>query len=107
MPGHADFLVDMAYDTGLTSAADYQRFVHDQVTSTLAAVDAGPPVAGFRLFLAVSAYPASRYHDPSVENVGVALAGATAAMTERSEEHTSELQSHLNLVCRLLPGKQQ
>src|SRR4029434_11359628 len=22
---------------------------------------------------------------------------------ERSEEHTSELQSHLNLVCRLLP----
>src|SRR5207237_3382714 len=23
----------------------------------------------------------------------------------RSEEHTSELQSHLNLVCRLLPGK--
>jgi hypothetical protein len=82
MPGHADFLVDMAYDIGLTSAADYQRFVHDQVTSTLAAVDAGPPVAGFRLFLAVSAYPASRYHDPSVENVGVALAGATAAMTE-------------------------
>jgi hypothetical protein len=33
MPGHADFLVDMAYDTGLTSAADYQRFVHDQATA--------------------------------------------------------------------------
>jgi hypothetical protein len=30
MPGHADFLVDMAHDTGLTSVADYQRFVHDQ-----------------------------------------------------------------------------
>src|SRR5260370_10724267 len=58
------------------------RFVHDQVPATPAAVEAGPPVAGFRLFLAVSAYPASRYHDPSVENVGVALAGATAAMTE-------------------------
>jgi hypothetical protein len=45
----------MADDTGLTSAADYQRFVHDQVTSTLAGVDAGPPVAGFRLFLAGAA----------------------------------------------------
>src|SRR5258708_11836505 len=27
--------------------------------------------------------------------------------TERSEEHTSELQSHLNLVCRLLLEKTQ
>src|SRR5260370_1663011 len=26
---------------------------------------------------------------------------------ERSEEHTSELQSHLNLVCRLLLGKKK
>src|SRR5260370_5469047 len=28
-----------------------------------------------------------------------------AAGTDRSEEHTSELQSHLNLVCRLLLEK--
>src|SRR5260370_32020190 len=26
---------------------------------------------------------------------------------ERSEEHTSELQSHLNIVCRLLPEKKK
>src|SRR4029434_4747886 len=26
--------------------------------------------------------------------------------THRSEEHTSELQSHLNIVCHLLPPKQ-
>src|SRR5260370_20350938 len=26
---------------------------------------------------------------------------------QRSEEHTSELQSHLNLVCRLLLGKKK
>src|SRR2546429_6431909 len=26
---------------------------------------------------------------------------------ERSEEHTSELQSRLHLVCRLLPGKKK
>src|SRR5260370_26896049 len=29
------------------------------------------------------------------------------ALTERSEEHTSELQSHLNLVCRLLLEKKK
>src|SRR5438477_10281952 len=32
-------------------------------------------------------------------------AGFTAHFTKRSEEHTSELQSHVNLVCRLLLEK--
>src|SRR5207237_10780218 len=31
----------------------------------------------------------------------------TPAARERSEEHTSELQSHLNLVCRLLLEKKK
>src|SRR5260370_9148869 len=31
----------------------------------------------------------------------------TASLTWRSEEHTSELQSHLNLVCRLLLEKKK
>src|SRR5260370_4779161 len=37
------------------------------------------------------------------------LSGAAfdAATEERSEEHTSELQSHLNLVCRLLLEKKK
>src|SRR5260370_14253631 len=30
-----------------------------------------------------------------------------SALMERSEEHTSELQSHLNLVCRLLLEKKK
>src|SRR5260370_27793907 len=30
-----------------------------------------------------------------------------AAFSKRSEEHTSELQSHLNLVCRLLLEKKK
>src|SRR5260370_28164462 len=34
-----------------------------------------------------------------------AQAAATKAIGQRSEEHTSELQSHLNLVCRLLLEK--
>src|SRR5260370_11159191 len=33
------------------------------------------------------------------------LARQVAALAQRSEEHTSELQSHLNLVCRLLLEK--
>src|SRR5260370_14676721 len=34
-------------------------------------------------------------------------AAAQQAATHRSEEHTSELQSHLNLVCRLLLEKKK
>src|SRR5467141_3186972 len=33
--------------------------------------------------------------------------GRTFEISERSEEHTSELQSHLNLVCRLLLEKKK
>src|SRR5687768_17875952 len=36
-----------------------------------------------------------------------ATAGATAAAPARSEEHTSELQSRLHLVCRLLLEKKK
>src|SRR5260370_24858603 len=36
-----------------------------------------------------------------------ALSGSARAFSNRSEEHTSELQSHLNLVCRLLLEKKK
>src|SRR5207237_10095394 len=38
----------------------------------------------------------TRYSDPASACV------ISRALVRRSEEHTSELQSHLNLVCRLL-----
>src|SRR5260370_25769731 len=43
---------------------------------------------------------------------GIRLSGdcsstAVTAKADRSEEHTSELQSHLNLVCRLLLEKKK
>src|SRR5256885_11894319 len=38
---------------------------------------------------------------------GVGLSGLTVALMRRSEEHTSELQSPCNLVCRLLLEKKQ
>src|SRR5690242_21438941 len=42
-------------------------------------------------------------HDPGAEERVEQVAAEVAA--RRSEEHTSELQSHVNLVCRLLLEK--
>src|SRR5260370_17212393 len=41
----------------------------------------------------------------NIETLG--LSGAALRRGVRSEEHTSELQSHLNLVCRLLLEKKK
>src|SRR5260370_1572460 len=38
---------------------------------------------------------------------GVLAEGSSPLVARRSEEHTSELQSHLNLVCRLLLEKKK
>src|SRR5260370_21893501 len=53
---------------------------------------------------------ASRPADSQLESPGRAFSagiGFGAAVLLRSEEHTSELQSHLNLVCRLLLEKKK
>src|SRR5690242_21129106 len=39
--------------------------------------------------------------------IDVSPGGFDSVMQERSEEHTSELQSHVNLVCRLLLEKKK
>src|SRR5438477_7532206 len=39
--------------------------------------------------------------------VGTVVLALIAAARRRSEEHTSELQSHVNLVCRLLLEKKK
>src|SRR5690242_21474687 len=41
----------------------------------------------------------------SGKRTAVATSGQALDFTPRSEEHTSELQSHVNLVCRLLLEK--
>src|SRR5260370_29491926 len=38
---------------------------------------------------------------------GFAVLASCRVLLDRSEEHTSELQSHLNLVCRLLLEKKK
>src|SRR5260370_26984130 len=45
--------------------------------------------------------------EPVVDAVVHQVDDRLAALEERSEEHTSELQSHLNLVCRLLLEKKK
>src|SRR5437667_5839527 len=48
----------------------------------------------------------SQRADPAIENLNNARAGRNL-QHRRSEEHTSELQSHHDLVCRLLLEKKQ
>src|SRR5437588_5300184 len=61
----------------------------------------------FRSLLGLSAAAAS----PSeIDKAAAAMAGKEASFTQRftrSEEHTSELQSHSDLVCRLLLEKKK
>src|SRR2546422_1668937 len=51
-----------------------------------------------------------RTHTPEIEPVlagGAIPAGVSPELLARSEEHTSELQSRLHLVCRLLLEKKK
>src|SRR5690242_21212377 len=83
-------------------------FFNDTATTeiyTLSLHDALPIFAGQRVLIA----------KPRIDNrydIGhvVSHAGAkmrAVAVSRRSEEHTSELQSHVNLVCRLLLEKKK
>src|SRR5256885_2524994 len=52
--------------------------------------------------------PAGNHSGPLTERVDVAVIGAGfTGLSARSEEHTSELQSPCNLVCRLLLEKKK
>src|SRR4030066_1063991 len=51
------------------------------------------------------AHAPSPYPVPERDRWGSRPAAALAVLPGRSEEHTSELQSHLHLVCRLLLEK--
>src|SRR2546422_8606650 len=66
-----------------------------------------PAVARFvREFPAIPAVALVSRHDGTATEALLRL-GATGVRTARSEEHTSELQSPLHLVCRLLLEKKK
>ena len=48
-----------------------------------------------------------RYAEADVSASDLAAEACRAAVEDRSEEHTSELQSHHDLVCRLLLEKKK
>src|SRR5207237_8753364 len=61
------------------------------------------PRVPVRVLVAHRAHPRHRLRGALGDSVRARL----AALRGRSEEHTSELQSHLNLVCRLLLEKKK
>src|SRR3989449_4375918 len=56
---------------------------------------------------AADACRAERRHRPAAEDPGVGGCAGKGLALLRSEEHTSELQSRLHLVCRLLLEKKK
>src|SRR5690242_20938367 len=67
----------------------------------------GVDINVFRVGAFKSAVEAYTRTDMSPEDKEESLAYLNALWTNRSEEHTSELQSHVNLVCRLLLEKKK
>src|SRR5699024_11682345 len=74
-------------------------------SSTSAAAMSRMPVSGYFLYLPVreTMKPTSVDDTSMVPIIGTIISPATVA---RSEEHTSELQSRFDLVCRLLLEKE-
>src|SRR5438477_6700568 len=54
-----------------------------------------------------SSQSGSTFPSPSCSPGATSPATRNCALSDRSEEHTSELQSHVNLVCRLLLEKKK
>src|SRR6266480_7807613 len=57
--------------------------------------------------LPISAYSARSSRRAATRSCPTASPNSGAPWVARSEEHTSELQSHVNLVCRLLLEKKK
>src|SRR3989449_9189637 len=82
-------------------ALDYDLLLYDVTSTYFEGLAVGNP-------LAQRGY--SRDHRPDCKQVNIALVvtrGGLPLGYERSEEHTSELQSRLHLVCRLLLEKKK
>src|SRR2546422_4944517 len=78
------------------------RSIADRLTVAIAAQASGRRIRAASGSRSSSARPAWAMPKVTTASVGIAQAGLA-----RSEEHTSELQSRLHLVCRLLLEKKK
>src|SRR5438132_3112773 len=85
----------------------YTLSLHDALPIYLLLVREGSYSGARWRFVAGLGLVIGRYRLTLAENPGVAGVGASYRMGVRSEEHTSELQSHSDLVCRLLLEKKK
>src|SRR5438067_3652810 len=83
------------FSNGATAAEIYALSLHDALPISAGYPPAGPPRA------ARAAAPPSGSRPPAAPHRWTARYGS------RSEEHTSELQSRFDLVCRLLHEKKK
>src|SRR5260370_25603272 len=83
--------------------------VHPQTTPPFPPqTRSAPPVPAPPLAAAADKLPVDKLKPPKGFKIEVYASGIDLDLeTLRSEEHTSELQSHLNLVCRLLLEKKK
>src|SRR5690606_41492799 len=96
------------YFSGTATADIYTLSLHDALPIFGAA--AGKITVKARLTVPTSSVRATLIHSlrtPTTPNAVLSSIGHTEQMKMRSEEHTSELQSRENLVCRLLLEKKK
>src|SRR5260370_23897118 len=93
---HASNIVFLTSLVGRVAELDIAVFAR-----TCSPFGAPPPSTTFRCYSASSSPCAKPRNAITFKPFGV------LGLLDRSEEHTSELQSHLNLVCRLLLEKKK
>src|SRR5260370_813134 len=99
----------VASGTGFNPGPTVTPPANGSVTSTLTIATNGSTATGLTsmtLRLSSSGYP-TQTGALSLTVNPAATGSFTATITPSSEEHTSELQSHLNLVCPLLLDKKK
>src|SRR5688572_31877282 len=90
------------------SLAIFFFFFHDTATPEIYTLSLHDALPILRLVVEVRVRHAERLEDPLLGILAEWLAGYSFDdLRERSEEHTSELQSQSNLVCRLLLEKKK
>src|SRR5260370_4899764 len=84
------------------AVAEFCHFFHDAALGFRGRTAGRPRYLDDSLGAKLDSLLVFRFRDPVGEEQQAVEFGS-----ERSEEHTSELQSHLNLVCRLLLEKKK